>query len=433
LIEISVDGSERKELSSENDVQFASISRDDRKLLYIVADPNYHHPRFMVAPYTTGGRLGPARRLEKISTFFAFGCAWTRNNRDAICSYGTHPGERPNLWRIDTEDVRSPQPLPFTEGASAPSISLAGNRLAYDRFQSDSDIWRAEVQERTGAKSEPVRLAPSTQYDAWPEYSPDGSHIAFLSMRSGALEIWTAKADGGNPRMMTSQPVYSCPRWSPDGRWIVYIANDELYRIDAGGGVPIRLPHSPAQNLDRPVYSPNGEWIYFTGIHKGGERAIWRVNANGGQAQSLGGSGAIDARESPDGSYIFYTKRRADKCALWKMRTDGTHDELTIDSDPAEEYVVCPQFTFAQGGIFYIPVLQLDEPSKVMFVDWKRNVRRVALMLGKPFRYTAEGLSVSPDGRSVLFVLYNYQGDLMLIDPFSPTSMPNLRSSPLPE
>jgi dipeptidyl aminopeptidase/acylaminoacyl peptidase len=264
--------------------------------------------------------------------------------------------------------------------------------------------------------AKPVRFLPSTRYDGWPEYSPDGSHIAFLSMRSGALEKWTANADGGNPRMMTSQPIYSRPKWSPDGRWIVYIANDELYRIDAAGGVPIPLSHTPAQKLNRPAYSANGDSIYFTGTYKGGERAIWRVNANGGQAQSLGGSGAIDARESPDGSYVFYTRRGANSCALWKMRADGTQDEVTIDSDP--EYALCPQFTFAQGGMFYIPVLQLAEPAKVMFLDWKRNVRRVALILGKPFRATAEGLSVSPDGRSVLVALYDYQGDLMLIDPF---------------
>jgi Tol biopolymer transport system component len=218
--------------------------------------------------------------------------------------------------------------------------------------------------------------------------------------------------------MLTSQPVYSCPRWSPDGRWIIYISNDELYRIDASGGVPIRLPHGPGQNLDRAAYSANGEWIYFTGTHKGGKRVIWRVNANGGQAQSLGGSGAIDARESPDGQYVFYTKRDAAKCTLWRIRSNGTHDELMIDSDPTAEYAACPQFTFAQGGIFYIPCEHRDQISQLMFLDFKQNVSKVALPLAKKFRYTAEGLSVSPDGRWVLYVGYDYQGDLMLIDPF---------------
>jgi hypothetical protein len=53
-----------------------------------------------------------------------------------------------------------------------------------------------------------------------------------------------------------------------------------------------------------------------------------------------------------------------------------------------------------------------------MFLDLKQNVPRVALTLGKAFRYTSPGLAVSPDGQWVLYAGYDYQGDLMLIDPF---------------
>jgi serine/threonine protein kinase len=395
LLRISVETGERSELLSKNDVMFANISPDNRKLLYVSHDRD--QMQFMVAPFTTNAPLGSPSRLDKVNAYVALGCAWTRNNRDAICAYRKNAGQQPNLWRIDTQNERPAEPLPFTEGASAPSISIAGNRLAYDRFQSNSDIWRVSLQKRAKVASEPVRFLSSTQYEALPEYSPDGSQIAFLSSRSGALEIWIANADGQNPRMLTSRGVsFSSPKWSPDGRSIIFVSNGEPYTIAAAGGLPIRLQHGPAENVESPSYSTNGEWIYFIGNYKNGEKEIWRVRANGGTAERLGGKGAITSIASPDGQHVFYTKRDPAKCTLWRMHTDGTQDELMIDSDPTVEYAACPQFTFARGGIFYIPVEHSDQMSQLMFPDLKHNVSRVALTLGKAFRYTSEGLTVSP-------------------------------------
>jgi Tol biopolymer transport system component len=178
------------------------------------------------------------------------------------------------------------------------------------------------------------------------------------------------------------------------------------------------LQHSPAENIESPSYSANGEWIYFVGNYKNGEKEVWRVRTNGGSAERLGGKGAITAIASPDGEYVFYTKRDPAKCTVWRMRDDGARDELMIDSDPTVEYAACPQFTFAQGGIFYIPSEHADEMSRVMFLDLKQNVSKVALQLAKKFRYTSRGLAVSPDGQWVLYAGYDYKGDLMLIDPF---------------
>ncbi len=418
LIRISVETGERNQLSSENDVIFASLSPDNRKLLYVSQDRD--QMRFMVAPFTTNGPLGLPSRLDKVSAYFAFGCAWARNNRDAICAYRKNAGQQPNLWRIDTQNERLPQPLPFTDGASAPSISIAGNRLAYDRFQVDSDIWRLSLQKRTKIAPQPVRFLSSTQYEESPEYSPDGSQIAFLSSRSGASGIWIANADGQNPRLLTSSGIsFSAPKWSLDGRSIVFARDGEPYTVSVAGGIPIRLQHSPAEKVKSPSFSSNGEQIYFIGSYRGGEKEIWHVPVNGGTAERLGGKGATTAIASPDGRQIYYTKRDSKKCTLWRMDTaNGTHDELTIDSDPTVEYAACPQLTFARGGLFYIPVEHSDQMSQLMFLDLKQNVSRFILTLGKPSRFTSQGLAVSPDGQWVLYAGYDYQGDLMLIDSF---------------
>jgi serine/threonine protein kinase/WD40 repeat protein len=418
LIRISVETGEHSQLSPENDVAFASISPDGRKLLYVREDRG--QVQFLAAPFTTSAPIGAPRRLDKVSAQgFPFGCAWTQDNRDAICALRKSVGQQPNLWRIDTQNERPPELVPFTEGASAPSISVAGTRLAYDRFQSNSDLWRIKFQKHARVAGEPERFLSSTQYEAFPEYSPDGSRIAFLSSRSGAFEIWIANADGSNLRLLTSRGVSRwSPKWSPDGGSITFASEGELYTIAAAGGLPIQLQHGPAENVESPSYAGNGEWIYFIGKYRNGEKQIWRVRSSGGTAERLGGKGAITAMASPDGQHVFYTKRDPAKCTVWRMREDGTQDELMIDSDPTVEYALCPQFTFAQRGIFYIPCEHADQMSRVMLLDLKQNVSRVVLTLGKKFRFTSQGLSVSPDGQSIIYAGYDYQGDLMLIDPF---------------
>ena len=43
-----------------------------------------------------------------------------------------------------------------------------------------------------------------------------------MSTRGGGAEIWVAAADGSGPRRVTSLPVTSGPRWSPDGQSIAF-------------------------------------------------------------------------------------------------------------------------------------------------------------------------------------------------------------------
>jgi Tol biopolymer transport system component len=217
--------------------------------------------------------------------------------------------------------------------------------------------------------------------------------------------------------MLTSIGAFSAPNWSPDGRSIVFVSNGEPYTVATAGGLPVHLQHNPAEKVAAAAFSANGEWVYFSGSYKN-ENEIWRVRAAGGIAERLGGKGAINVIVSTDGRSVFYTKQDATKCTLWTMHADGTQDELAIDSDPAIENARCPEFTLARGGIFYIPGERQDQMSKVMFRDLKRNASRAVLTLNKPFRFTSQGLAVSPDGQTLLYAGYDYQGDLMLIDPF---------------
>jgi Tol biopolymer transport system component len=99
-------------------------------------------------------------------------------------------------------------------------------------------------------------------------FSPDGSKIAFVSNRSGSIEICVAQSTGEHLVRLTSLngPLTGSPRWSPDGRQIAFdsraAGNTDVYVISAEGGNPRRLT-TEAFNEALPSWSRDGAWIYF--------------------------------------------------------------------------------------------------------------------------------------------------------------------------
>ncbi|UCE26276.1 MAG: PD40 domain-containing protein [Candidatus Coatesbacteria bacterium] len=59
--------------------------------------------------------------------------------------------------------------------------------------------------------------------DSSPAWSPDGTTLAFSSIRSGNFDIWTIPATGGTATQITTDPAYDVgPTWSPDGTTLAF-------------------------------------------------------------------------------------------------------------------------------------------------------------------------------------------------------------------
>ncbi len=121
------------------------------------------------------------------------------------------------------------------------------------RREEDHNIWRL-----SGPTSEqpspPMPFIASTRDDREPQYSPDGSRIAFASDRSGNREVWICDSDGSNPFQLTFLGHSMGHDWSADQRRITFHAveraNDpsggklgEIFIVDAHGGIPRNITH----------------------------------------------------------------------------------------------------------------------------------------------------------------------------------------------
>jgi hypothetical protein len=283
-----------------------------------------------------------------------------------------------------------------------PSVAARGGLLVYQTNRGNRDIWRF-----TSTGQRDVFIS-STRYDSTPQFSPDGTRVVFDSNRSGRLQVWTAKADGSNPRPLT-QPGYGgqgTARWSPDGQWIAYDAQlpegpQGVFVVSAEGGTERQVTVG-----NQPSWSHDGQ-IYFN--RSGG---IWRIPAAGGKEVQVvaAGNGAF---ESPDGSTVYYRKTAMPTVLFSVPRTGGVEREVLPSVAPGTS-----QWVPVRDGIYFVSVPQ-SEPSsrRICFFDFTTRQSKCLFSLDGE---GGSGLSVSPDRTTFLYsgTAANDGDDLVLIRNF---------------
>lgn len=163
-------------------------------------------------------------------------------------------------------------------------ISPDGKMIAYCAFrgpENEADVYAMPVK---GGKE--VRLTDAPGLDDGPEYSMDGKHIWFNSVRSGRMQVWRMRANGKEQKQMTFDKDMNSwfPHISPDGEKVVYIAYHD-YEVAPGD-------HTPNQNVQLRMIPA-----------KGGEPKVL--------VKLFGGQGSINVNSwSPDSKKFAYISYR---------------------------------------------------------------------------------------------------------------------------
>jgi Tol biopolymer transport system component len=127
-------------------------------------------------------------------------------------------------------------------------------------------------------------IAGGMSFDSQPKYSPDGKWIVFLSDREGMENVWMMRADGTEPKQVSKDPnsEFASPTWAPDGKYIFVsktnfgIGPREIWMFHVDGGTGLQItkskPTPTIQRKDRPnamgaVASADGKYLYFAERH----------------------------------------------------------------------------------------------------------------------------------------------------------------------
>ncbi len=162
-----------------------------------------------------------------------------------------------------------------------------------------------------------------------------------------AGDLWKAGTSGGNAIRLTAHPGLEVfPKFSPDGNWIAftgqYDGDEQVYVIPSIGGTPKQLTYYPARGplaprwgYDNQIYgwTPDGSGVLFRSLRdaNGGstETALYTVSIEGGLPVKLPmpTSGAGDL--NPDGTKIVYSPLFRD-FRSWKRYEGGWAQNLYI-------------------------------------------------------------------------------------------------------
>ena len=161
-----------------------------------------------------------------------------------------------------------------------------------------------------------------------------------------AGDLWTAPSTGGTAVRLTAHPGLELfAKYSPDGQWIAftgqYDGDEQVYVIPAAGGVPRQLTFYPARGplpprwgYDNQVYgwSPDGKSVLFRSLRDHfelGDNRLYTVPLEGGLPTALpmplSGAGTF----SPDGRQVLYSPLFRDFRA-WKRYQGGWAEDLWV-------------------------------------------------------------------------------------------------------
>jgi len=199
--------------------------------------------------------------------------------------------------------------------------------------------------------------APMTQITASekpvsdPQWSPDGRRLAFVRDD----EIWIVEADGSRLTRVVAKPGGGRePRWSPDGRRLAFLSRrrgwSQVWLVDAPvprRGRPQRDPRPPkATPLTRPgfdadalAWSPDGTRIAVTGQQAPDDLTTWQVaivDVASGASEIVAGARSHDtgAQWLPDGSLVYVSD--ADGWFQVIRRTADGRDRIVLTDGKRE-------------------------------------------------------------------------------------------------
>jgi len=241
----------------------------------------------------------------------------------------------------------APAPLPLVSTRKAEFTATKGTWISLDVspdgktivFDLLGDLYTLPID---GGKA--TRITSGMAFDAQPRYSPDGRKIVFVSDRSGGDNLWTLTTDLKDTTQITmgNGNLYVSPEWTPDGKYIIGSRSTglggsaKLFAQHVDTRAPMMLSNIPAAHKTiGGAWSPDGntlwyaaragDWTYNAQLPQYQIYSYNRATATPTMQSNRYGS-AFRPAVSPDGKWLVYGSRERTDTGL-RVRNIESGDE----------------------------------------------------------------------------------------------------------
>jgi Tol biopolymer transport system component len=240
--------------------------------------------------------------------------SWSPDGRQLAYVLLEQPRSLYQIRVLDTTDGQThvaAQGLPY---GGPPQWSPDGSRIAAISPEQDICLYDASGQ----ADEHCLSVMPAAQ----PSWSPDGTALAFLRLEPGG-GLWRVDLDDGlTIALAAGLDRVNSPRWSPDGRWVVYSWTPQVseprhfYLVRANGSTAPRQLTDGRTSQDQPQWSPDSRYIAYNEyplVNRTPRARVVEVETGEVLPPMLSQFVNTDPRWSPDGQLLAYVSVRTDQ------------------------------------------------------------------------------------------------------------------------
>ncbi len=288
-----------------------------------------------------------------------------------------------------------------------PTISPDGKFVAYaSNAAGNFDIYLLRI-----GGDRPINLTADSKVDErWPAFSPDGEHIAFVSLKDPP-GLYMMGATGEAPRRLAGKAFN--PGWSHDGKEIFYCTQvvekpygragiSSLWAVEVESGKRRLITEGDAVQPDA---SPHGHRIAYWAVHDG-QRDIWTIGVDGKNPVAVTRDEPTDYNPvwSPSGEHLYFLSDRSGTLNLWRVPIDeasgkvrGAPEQLTSGSANMYDLAISKSGLMAYNN--------LAESYTVRRAEFDAGREE---LIGNPVDVlkTSSGMStinISPDGKLLTY------------------------------
>jgi Tol biopolymer transport system component len=345
-----------------------------------------------------GGNWQPEQLTEMNSG--VRGIAWSEDGKRIYFGSQQNRGYF-SLWSIPAAGGK---PVPVTSGIEALSPALNARRhlIAVAQQQIDQNLW---LYSSDGAR-QPRILAPSTSVESAPAFAPDGRRFAFVSSRSGTLEVWVSGVDDLMPKRvssLTDAKVIGNLSWTADGLSVVYSARRQgrngAWQTVVANGATTMLRESDSYT-NWPQFSADGASLYFVSNADHVYR-LWRQTGDRADTATPLSPEMVTSFRVSDEAQSLYFLRQGTRTLLTRMdpETKKTAPVYTFPTDMSEVRA----WDIAGRRLFYVTLDAARCMARIVAVELRDGKSRTLGEYPVPsVEHWQPAISASADGKSVI-------------------------------